>query len=204
MFGGALDKKKKMIIAGVAVAVLVLILALAFGMKKDEKKTFYGSPYQRTRHFESANTNAFKGAERTDPTGSTARGISPVDMTPEAVEMLYAFQQNPSISVGGRSCYISPTNNCPPDLAISCGKPGWSDDATGELLALGAAGAYGAPSLKEEPVFSKIMELSYDTVDRACSDANVAGQYAANIARAGTTAASPFVNRRFGSPNQRF
>ncbi len=201
LYGGAGEKSnewvKCLVAALVAALIAVMVTLWYYSVGYFAPKT--PAKFMPYRRFDTINTNAFKGAERTDPTGSMPRGVSPVSMTPDAVDLMFKYKGLPSMNVGGSSCYVSPTNNCPPDLGYTCSKPGWSDDAAGELLGLSATGAFGAPSLREEPTLNRLVDLAFDTVDKTCADADVGGQYAANLAKAGVGSPSSFRSRNFAA-----
>ena len=207
--GGAFELPDMRIVAGVVVAVIIIVLLIYF--YAGSKSAFHNRAGFANTSSSLDNTNAFRGVIRTDPTGNgeltMMRGytLGPDSLEPAALHELLAGTPNPVINVGGKSCSVSPTNNCPSDMGYQCADSSWSDAATGELLALSATGAFGVPSMPVEPNLVKLMNLSYDTVDHDCALANVAAQYQTNIQNvgAGKQAFTNYLRRGF-TPVQQF
>ena len=184
--GGLSQKQKGIAVAAVIVAIIVIGLLVYFlWYKKSDKSSFTvaGTGYSR---FSPAPqyTNAFRGGMRTDPTGSEDRwyNAGPDSMNEQVLKGIFSRgNTDPVFNVGGSKCSVSPTNNCPAYVNYACDDKQWNSDATGELLALTATGSFAAPSLANEPNLERLVEYSYDTVDRACADANVRALYNKNM-----------------------
>lgn len=203
---GGLAMAKSTIAIIVLSVILIAVLIWAVTMTSKSAKFAAGDGYSRFSRFSPAPayTNAFRGGVRTDPTGSDDKwyNAGPDTMNDEALKGLFLRgSSNPVFNVGGKSCRVSPTNNCPAYVEYGCNDTTWSNDATGELLALTATGSYAAPSLPTEPNLERIVGFSYDIVDRECADANVRALYNKNMNTAATASPS---TASFYNPNSVF
>ena len=193
---------RNVVLALVVLAVIVVFWVLVW-------MWWYPSGSFKYRRFQGPNSNnAFRGGIRTDVAGDKPYLDRPYQVGPDTEEpsklreLLASNSTYPIINVGNTPCAVSPSNNCPSHLAYTCpNNTDWSDAAKGELLALAATGAYAVPSIENERKMSSLMNFSYDTVNEACANADVAGQYMRNIQNVGAGNVASFASpaHRFGA-----